>query len=501
MKKTFLFSHETPFTFSRLFIFMQAYIEQQFFQWQGFLPTHIETLPQAGSSRLYFRITWGENQTCVATYNPNYLAENEAFIYFSEKFQQLHLPVPQVFFLAEKKDLYFQSDEGNEALYNVLTREGHSEKVYQLYQKVLEQLANLQIKGHAQIDYNHCLAAKSFDRSAILYDLNYFLFYFVNVLEINYNKTQLFEEFSQLADFLSQAPAQYFMFRDFQSRNIMVKENEVKFIDYQGGMRGALQYDVVSLLWQAKAALPLAWKKSLLDFYFEKANLLVEGGLEKSSFYQNYQGYILIRILQTFGSYGFRGLFERRPYFLSAIPAALQQLKDFLEKEGLPIQLPVLGKILNEIINEKNVKRFQTISANAESKLVVKIKSFSYKKGIPADTTSNGGGFVFDCRSLHNPGRYEPYKTQTGRDEPVKQFLLTQSEMSNFLKNIYPLLDIAVQNYLERDFDSLMICFGCTGGQHRSVFAADSVASYLKDKYCVKIELEHRERGWEVETR
>lgn len=475
------------------------YIAENFSQWKNIPLNRIETIAKSGGDRQYFRLFYGENAHCIATYNPDYLAENEAFIYFTKHFNALDLPIPKVLYISAKKDLYFQTDEGNEALLDVLHREKHSENVYELYQKSLESLANLQIKGDKVVDYSHCHNVKHFGKKEIDYDLAYFFFYFVHPQIANYDRTSLFQDFENLSNFLASEQNQYFMFRDFQSRNILVKENEVHFIDYQGGMKGALQYDVVSLLWQAKAALPMDWKNSLLDFYFEKANSLLEGKLDKQSFYEKYQGFVLIRMLQTLGSYGYRGLFQRRQYFLSAIPFALKQLKHFIENANFPIEIPTLKKVITHLTSNKMIHHFEHIVASEENKLVVKIKSFSYKKGIPKDESGNGGGFVFDCRGILNPGRFEPYKALTGRDEPVQTFLMTQSEMPTFLQHIYPTLDISVENYLERDFDSLSIYFGCTGGQHRSVFAADSIAKYLKNKYKVRIELEHIERGWEKE--
>lgn len=476
-----------------------TYIEAQYLAWKGIAPKKIESIAQAGSSRSYFRLWNEDGSTCIATFNGENIEENQVFVYFTKQFGGKGLPVPEILHISPAKDLYFQSDVGDISLFETLTQEKYTENVYSLYQSALIQLAHIQIEGHEVIDYRYCLTSPQFDKQAILYDLHYFLFYFVNAVGVPYDRNQLLNDFELFAAFLTQEQQQYFMFRDFQSRNIMVKDKKVYFIDYQGGMQGALQYDVVSLLWQAKAALPSEWKKSLLDTYFAEANRLLQGKLDAGNFYENYKGYILVRILQTFGSYGFRGLFERRPYFLSAIPAALTQLQTFLSEEGLPVRLPALSAVLHALCSPEVRAKFTANQANADSKLIVKINSFSYKKGIPADTSSNGGGFVFDCRSLHNPGRYAPYVDLTGRDTSVKQFLLTQSLMPQFLQHVYSLTDIAVQNYLERGFDSLMISFGCTGGKHRSVFAADTLAQHLKSKFNVKIELQHIERGWEKE--
>lgn len=256
-------------------------------------------------------------------------------------------------------------------------------------------------------------------------------------------------------------------------------------------MKGALQYDLASMLWQAKANLPIEWKDDLANHYFENANELLDGKLEKDDFFDNYHGFILVRMLQTLGAYGFRGLFERKPHFLTSIPFALKNLKWFLENKPFPVRLPELQRVLKEMVSDEVIARFENEQATEESKLVVKVCSFSYKKGLPQDETGNGGGFMFDCRGILNPGRFQPYKKLTGRDKPVQDFLLYKSEMPAFIQFVTSTIDISVNDYLKRGFDSLMISFGCTGGQHRSVFAADTIAKHLEQKFNVKVELKH----------
>jgi hypothetical protein len=368
-----------------------------------------------------------------------------------------------------------------------------------LYQKTFAQLAQLQIQGGTGLDYDYCIATKSFDRQAIYSDLLYFKYYFLRALKLTYDKNLLLNDFEMLSYYLMQERNKFFMMRDCQSRNVMVKDDKVYFIDYQGGMQGALQYDVASMLWQAKAALPHEWRDELVNYYFDRANDLLNHQLVRKDFMDNYHSFVLIRMLQTLGAYGFRGLFERKAHFISSIPFALRNLKWFLENKNIPIRLPELEKVLQAMVSEDIIKRFENIKATSESKLIVKISSFSYKKGLPEDNSGNGGGFVFDCRGILNPGRYDKYKKLTGRDKEVQDFLIYQTNMPVFLQHVNSMVDISVNDYLERNFESLMISFGCTGGQHRSVFAADSLAKHLQQKYGVKVEVRHLvqdEKNW-----
>lgn len=457
----------------------------------------IEQLPKAGSDRLYFRVSIpGRNY--IVTYNTN-IPENTAFIEFTRHFHKQQAAVPEIFISSNDTRFYIQSDLGDQSLFQILKEQGFTDNTYQLYQKALAQLAHLQVKGGTGLDYNYCIATHSFDRQAIYSDLLYFKYYFLRALKLNYDKNLLLNDFETLSYFLMQERNKYFMHRDCQSRNVMVKDNKVYFIDYQGGMQGALQYDVASLLWQAKAALPYDWRKDLAEYYFEKVNFLLNNSLGKDDFLDNYYGFVLIRMLQTLGAYGFRGLFERKPHFISSIPFALNNLKYFLENIKFPIRLPELQKVLHAMVDDEIINRFENIKATEKSPLVVKVSSFSYKKGLPADPSGHGGGFVFDCRGILNPGRFDEYKKLTGRDKPVKDFLLYKTEMPTFLQHVYSLLDISVTDYLKRGFDSLMVSFGCTGGQHRSVYAADSLAKHLEEKFGCKVELKHvvqEEKNW-----
>ncbi|MEP7109350.1 MAG: RNase adapter RapZ, partial [Ferruginibacter sp.] len=279
--------------------------------------------------------------------------------------------------------------------------------------------------------------------------------------------------------------------------NIMITpDDNVHFIDYQGGMRGAPQYDVASLLWQARANLPDNWKQFLLDDYIMAFEKIVDQPVDRDVFRSQYNGYVLIRLLQVLGAYGFRGLFERKAHFLTSIPLALQNLKWFINNQSMGISVPEFKRVLEICISDEVIHEFTPIQATVDTPLVVKINSFSYLiTGYPKDETKNGGGFVFDCRGILNPGRIEAFKKQSGIDKPVKDYLEQQTKMPDFLNSIYSLVDISVEDYIKRGFKDLMINFGCTGGQHRSVYAAEAVARHLRNKFRVKIELNHQNRG------
>lgn len=458
--------------------------------------TAIDKLPQAGSERHYYRIHTAE-KTFIATYGAN-LKENESFIYFSDHFKKKQLCTPEILCINAAKDIYIQEDFGDVSLLNNLEEKGFTAEVYDLYKESLQQLVKLQIKGHEGVDYDKCLTNTSFGKQAIMADLLYFKYYFLDALRRPYDKQKLIDDFEALSNYLSHTEYKFFMFRDFQSRNIMVKPDKtVHFIDYQGGMQGAPQYDVASLLWQARANLPDHWKQGLLEDYMDAFEKMVGKPISKETFRSQYNGYVLIRLLQVLGAYGFRGLFERKAHFLTSIPLALQNLKWFVNNQNVGIALPEFKKVLALCISDEVSKEFTPVQANDDTPLVVTINSFSYKKGIPADPSDNGGGYIFDMRGILNPGRIEVYKTQSGLDKPVKDFLEQQTDMPVFLNGVYSIIDISVTDYIKRGFKSLMINFGCTGGQHRSVYAAEAVARHLRNKFKVKIQLTHtNQQNW-----
>lgn len=476
-------------------------------KWNGQSPLSVDLLPQSGSERRYFRLHHN-NSSVIGTYGAN-IKENETFIYFSRHFKEKQLAVPEIFSVSEDGMFYLQQDFGDVSLLNRLEAEGFTEDIYALFQQSLTALALLQVKGDEGLDYSQCLTNAEFGKQAIMADLLYFKYYFLDALRKPYDKQKLIDDFEALSNYLTHTEYKYFMFRDFQSRNIMVKTSpngaglegtSVHFIDYQGGMKGAPQYDVASMLWQARANLPDEWKNDLLEDYMKSFENIVGQPIDKAIFRSQYNGYVLIRLLQVLGAYGFRGLFERKAHFLTSIPLALRNLRDFFNNQSVGISLPEFRKVLDICVADEVIEQFTPTQADENTPLVIKVHSFSFRKETPTDDSGNGGGFIFDCRGILNPGRVDSMKTQTGRDKDVKDFLEQQTMMPEFLNSVFDIVDITVEEYIQRGFESLMISFGCTGGQHRSVYAADAMARHLKNKFKVKVELKHivqEEKNWQ----
>jgi len=465
-------------------------IREEFSSICGKVPERIEKLPQSGGDRMYFRLHHAGGTT-IATYNEN-KKETDTFIYFTQHFKKAGLPVPEIYGQNADHTIYFQQDFGPDSLLQLLEREGHTDHIYQLFQKSLVQLARLQVLGDKGLDYDQCITAKVFGKQAIMSDLLYFKYYFLDTLQVPYDKQALLDDFEALSNYLTHTHYKFFMFRDFQSRNIHVQGEEVFFIDYQGGMKGAPQYDVASLLWQAKAELSDEWKTSLLDDYMDALEPLLEQPIDRVTFVSQYNGYVLIRLLQVLGAYGFRGLFERKAHFLASIPLAMRNLRFFILNKRVGIVTPEFDRLLQILIDPEMIDRFEPIQANEKTPLSIQINSFSYKQGLPVDDSGNGGGFVFDMRGITNPGRLETYRCQTGKDKPVIDYLEQQTRMTEFLNSVWDIIDIQVEAYLKRDFEHLQINFGCTGGQHRSVYAAEQTARHLRNKYKVRVEVNHR---------
>lgn len=470
-------------------------IQDLYFNWKNEVPLRIEKLPQSGSDRIYFRI-FTTTETFIATYNLN-VQENNTFVVFSKHFYEQQLPVPEVFCMNAEQTIYIQKDLGSDSLLNKLEQHGHNDYVYGLFKKSLKALAAIQIKGDKGLNYDVCLTAKEFGKQAILSDLLYFKYYFLDTLKLPYDKQAMLQDFEALSTYLTFTEHKYFMFRDFQSRNIIVNNDEVFFIDYQGGMKGALQYDVASLLWQAKAELSSEWKDGLLDYYMDQVEQLLQINIDRNTFVSQYNGYVLIRLLQVMGAYGFRGLFERKAHFLASIPLGLMNLKFFVEHKRIGISTPEFDRVLKLVASDETIAKFTPTQATDATPLSIVINSFSYKKGIPKDDSENGGGFVFDMRGILNPGRFDEYKTLSGKDKPVQDFLEQRTKMNEFLNSVWDLIDINIEDYLQRGFSNLMINFGCTGGQHRSVYAAEQTARHLRNKYKLKVQLNHtNEANW-----
>ncbi len=470
---------------------IESLLSDLFEEWAGIPPTLVLPLAPSASPRIYYRLSNGD-KIAVGAFNAD-RKENAAFLSFSKHFKNKGLPVPEIYVERLDENVYLQEDLGATTLYSYLLQKGDlfPDYLIQIYKKVVEKLAHLQIEGGAEIDYSVCYPRERFDKQSMLWDFNTFKYYFLKLAKIPFDEQALEEDMHRFADYLLQTDCENFMFRDFQTRNIMIKNGNPYFIDYQGGRKGALQYDLASLLYQSKANIPQDIRDELLDHYLDAAEKLTT--INREQFKQYFYGYVLMRNIQTFGTYGFRGLYERKEYFIKSIPFAIRNVKWVLENAKPPIEIPELEKAMTAVVNTKAFEPFDKIKGSS-SLLTVGVRSFSYKKGIPADDSGHGEGFVFDCRFIHNPGRYEPYKKLTGRDESVINFLQHHSNIGEFLNETYRIVDKAVENYIERSFTNLNINFGCTGGQHRSVYSADAMAKHLEEKYGVKVILEHVEQ-------
>ena len=466
----------------------------------GMVPVDIRPIAESGSSRKYYRIMTAD-ASVIGTYNAN-VEENEAFFYLTEHFGNIDLPVPILLAVNGERNCYLQSDHGDETLFDHVQRDlksgSYSPETISLYKKTLEQLVRFQMEGHRDLDYTKVYPTPCFDKSAVMDDLDYFKYYFVKPhAEIVFNETRLKAECNAFADFIGQAFSDAFMYRDFQSRNVMVDQDEPCFIDYQGGRKGPLQYDVVSLLYQVKAQMPQSLRDELLGQY---KNALA-AYLDPSSvdFDKYYPSFVYLRLLQVLGAYGFRGLIQKKAHFIESIPYALKELQTWNETHPLEAY-PELQNVILQVVAQ--LDRYPVIFSSQLSAfssqlsaLTVTLNSFSFKKGYPDDFSGNGGGFVFDCRALPNPGREPQFKTKTGRDWEVVEYLMEKPQTHVFLDHVKGIVGQSIDNYLERHFSNLMVSFGCTGGQHRSVFFAQSIADWIKATYpTVNVKVNHIEQ-------
>ncbi len=417
--------------------------------------------------------------------------ENVAFLEFSKHFRRHGLPVPEIY--AEDLDAgaYLEEDFGDTSLFEFLSNNRTGENIapaaVEAYRKVVAVLPRFQIEAGRDLDYSVCYPRRSFDRQSIAWDLNYFKYYFLRLAGIPFNEQALEDDFDALTNFLLSADHDYFLYRDFQSRNVMLREGQPFFLDYQGGRKGALQYDVASLLYDAKADLPPELRQQLLDLYIERLGDFI--AIEREDFQRYFYAYVYVRILQALGAYGFRGFYERKAHFLQSVPYALKNLRWLLHNVKLPIALPTLMEAFNSMLASE---KLQGLASEADN-LTVRILSFSFHRGMPKDESGHGGGFVFDGRSLPNPGREERFKALTGKDAPVIEYLNQQESVHQFLASVMSLVDASVNEYQRRGFKSLMVSFGCTGGQHRSVYLAEQLAKRLRGRNGVDVVLRHRE--------
>ena len=472
---------------------MNEELKKLFRQYARYEAESVTRLTAAGSNRCYYRFTYSDN-TVIGVEGTN-ADENAAFLSIGRHLRSNGLPVPEILAVSEDCMYYLLQDLGDTSLFDLLkdARDSgeYSAAHVQLLEKVIKWLPELQFKGGQRMDFKVCFPCESFDRRSIFWDLNYFKYNFLKAIGIEFHEARLEDDFERFATLLlKDAPYDTFMYRDFQARNVMIKDGEPWFIDFQGGRRGPIEYDLASFLWQARAAYPDNLKQHLIDVYLEA--LVPFRKVSKKEFLSSLHNIVLFRTLQVLGAYGFRGYFERKPHFVQSIPAAIDNLRDLLKQDIE--ECPYLTQLLRNIIE---LPQFNPQPTPADAKLTVRVMSFSYRKGLPHDGSGNGGGFIFDCRGMHNPGKYDCYKKITGADAPVIEFLESQGEVQRYLEHAYGLVDPTVDKYIERGFSNLMVSFGCTGGQHRSLYCANHMAEHLKEKYGdrIIIQLEHREQG------
>ncbi len=460
-------------------------------QHAGASPTNVTELPASGSNRRYFRLQ--VNDTTLIGVEGTSAEENRAFIYMAQHFEQKGLPVPHLVAQSDNGMYYIQEDLGDTLLFNYIA-EGRKTGVFcerekAMLRKTMQELARLQIVGAQDFDFSVCYPQPEFNARSILWDLNYFKYCFLKSTGLEFQENRLEDDFAAFTHILLQTPTHSFMYRDFQSRNVMIHNDQPYFIDFQGGRKGPVYYDVASFLWQARAQYHPDLRTELIEVYLNELQKYMP--VDLAEFHRMLKHFVLFRTLQVLGAYGFRGYFEKKPHFLQSIPFTIENLRGILAEDH--DDYPYLLEVLR---NMTGLKQFQEVSVRKP--LVVKVYSFSYKKGIPNDDSGNGGGFVFDCRAVNNPGKYERYTHFTGLDEPIVRFLEEDGEILRLLEHAYALVDESVKRYKDRGFTNLMVSFGCTGGQHRSVYSAQKMAEHINRKFGVEVHLIHREQN--VET-
>lgn len=445
-----------------------------------------------GSSRKLYRLRSADGRTAIGVeYGEK--EENAAFLSFSRHFRKAGIAVPEIYGEALDEGVYLEEDLGDTTLFDFLqAKRGGSEaipeEVAALYRQAAAELARIQIEASRGLDYSLCYPHGAFDRRSMSWDLNYFKYYFLKLARIPFHEKRLELDFEALTEFLIQAPSDFFLFRDFQSRNIMVRDGRPWFIDYQGGRKGALPYDLASLLLDAKANLPFDFREEIKKAYLEAAGKLT--AIEPGSFEVFYRAFSLIRIFQAMGAYGYRGFYERKAHFLQSVPYAVRNLEHLLSEGKLPIELPELWQVLHRIVASAPLRTFTQTPLS----LTVRVESFSYKNGYPLDASGHGGGFVFDCRALPNPGREKRFSALTGRDAEVVSYLEQYPEVGRFVQSAHEMVASSIAAYKKRNFTYLSVAFGCTGGQHRSVYCAEALARMIAVNADLRVELRHREK-------
>ena len=456
----------------------------------GTAPGSLTPMTGSASNRKYFRMSSPES-SCIGVAGLD-RQENDAFIHIARHFRSKGIPVPEVYAVSEDGMCYLQEDLGDSVLFD---RKPADED---LLCRVMAMLPVLQFEGSDGLDFSVCYPQPEFDRNMVMFDLNYFKYCFLKASGLEFNEIKLQKDFETFADDLLSCPSDMigFMYRDFQPRNVMLKDGDPFFIDFQGGRKGPVFYDVASFVWHARSGFPAGLREKMLDSYLDALSGYVS--VDRADFMQKLRLFVLFRTLQVLGAYGFRGWTEHKANFVVSIPNAIKALKELLigescgDSSDMAESYPYMFKVLEELAA---LPRFRD-AAVEDGKLTVTVTSFSFKKGIPEDSTGNGGGYVFDCRYVHNPGRYPQYRGLTGMDEEVISFLEEDGEIAGFLEHVCGMVDPHVETYVRRGFSSLMVSFGCTGGHHRSVYCSEHLARHLASKYPdIRVRLVHREHG------
>lgn len=459
----------------------------------GHRPDVILDLAADGSTRQYFRLIRDEEQTAVGAIGPD-REENRAFLSFAHAFRKAGLPVPEIYAEDQEAGAWLEEDLGDTTLFQALSaarvecgEDQFPGDIERLYRRVLSVLPRFQVLGHRVIDYRLAYPRRAFDEQSIRWDLNYFKYHFLKLAHVPFNEQRLEDDFSHLTAHLLEADAEFFLYRDFQSRNIMIRDGEPWFLDFQGGRKGAPHYDVASLLYDAKANLPPPVRATLLEHYLDA--LGEHASVDRAEFRRRFIGFVLVRLMQAMGAYGYRGFFERKRRFLESVPAAARNL-DQLLSAGLPLALPELERVFRHIADRwtRPVPRPESPCA-----LMVLIQSFSFRDGYPPDVEGHGGGFVLDCRALPNPHSEPALRDLTGEADAVVEYLERSPAVQEFWESVRGIVDAQVEAYEARGYSSLTVAFGCTGGRHRSVFMAAKLARHLAQRHPhVGVKVRHR---------
>ena len=474
---------------------MKTELESLFRSFTGTEPSAVEPLTSSGSNRAYFRLS-SPDFSCIGVAG-TVAEENQAFCSLARHFASKGMNVPEVYAVSRDTMYYLQQDLGRESLFDRIApgrmAGKYSPEETALLKKTISMLPAIQIEGAAGLDFSKCLHGQSFNRRSVLYDLNYFKYCFLKTSGVEFDEEKLEDDFQSLADVLLQEEDDAFMYRDFQSRNVMIKDAEPYFIDFQGGRKGPVYYDVASFVWQARSDFPPELRSELVSAYV--SSLEKYRHTDRKAFLERLRIFVFFRTLQVLGAYGFRGRFERKRHFIESIPYAMGNLRELLP--DVADICPYMSGLFAGMTAMPRYAKPQPCRNTGQEEIPLKVRifSFSYKKGLPEDTSGNGGGYVFDCRAIHNPGKYPQFKTLTGMDPEVRAFLEERGEVMPFLDNVFSLADAHVEKYISRGFTDLMFSFGCTGGQHRSVYCAEALAAHLTEKYRIHVSLAHREQG------